>query len=159
MQKRAPNPHRGPTERWTFSSTAQLPPALCDWLHRLQHARLPGPSPTPGACSNSCPSSWWCHPTTVSLFLLFQSSSLMGTLTTEKPSVQFSSPALRTDSITYPQSLATINPSISPFYSDPPSWSVTSLPIFLRREGLNDILVTTSLVQGLLKAPTLTLGC
>ena len=29
----------------------------------LQHARLPCPSPTPGACSNACPSSWWCHPT------------------------------------------------------------------------------------------------
>ena len=24
-------------------------------LHGLQHARLPCPSPTPGACSNSCP--------------------------------------------------------------------------------------------------------
>ena len=31
--------------------------------HGLQHARFPCPSPTPGACSNSCPSSWWCHPT------------------------------------------------------------------------------------------------
>ena len=26
--------------------------------HELQHARLPCPSPTPGAYSNSCPSSW-----------------------------------------------------------------------------------------------------
>ena len=31
------------------------------WSHGLQHARLPCPSPAPGACS--CPSSWWCHPT------------------------------------------------------------------------------------------------
>ena len=31
--------------------------------HGLQHARLPCPSPTPRTCSNSCPSSWWCHPT------------------------------------------------------------------------------------------------
>ena len=31
--------------------------------HGLQHARLPCPSPTPRACSNSCPSSRWCHPT------------------------------------------------------------------------------------------------
>ena len=31
--------------------------------HGLQHARLPCPSPTPGACSNSCPLSHWCHPT------------------------------------------------------------------------------------------------
>ena len=29
--------------------------------HGLQHARLPCPSPTPRACSNSRPSSWWCH--------------------------------------------------------------------------------------------------
>ena len=29
--------------------------------HELQH-RLPCPSPTPGAYSNSCPLSWWCHP-------------------------------------------------------------------------------------------------
>ena len=31
--------------------------------HRLQHTRLPCPSPTPRAYSNSSPSSWWCHPT------------------------------------------------------------------------------------------------
>ena len=29
--------------------------------HGLQHARLPCPSPTPTACLNSCPSSWWCQ--------------------------------------------------------------------------------------------------
>ena len=27
----------------------------------LQHARLPCPSPIPGTCSNSCPSSRWCR--------------------------------------------------------------------------------------------------
>ena len=31
--------------------------------HGLQHARPPCPSPTPGACKNSCPSSRWCYPT------------------------------------------------------------------------------------------------
>ena len=30
------------------------------WPHGLQHARLPCPSPTPGAYSNSCPLRWWC---------------------------------------------------------------------------------------------------
>ena len=30
--------------------------------HGLQHARPPCPSPSPGACSNSCPVSQWCHP-------------------------------------------------------------------------------------------------
>ena len=33
------------------------------WLHEMQHARLPCPSPTPRTCSISCPSSRWCHPT------------------------------------------------------------------------------------------------
>ena len=32
------------------------------WPHGLQHARLPCPSPTPGAYS-TCPLSPWCHPT------------------------------------------------------------------------------------------------
>ena len=31
------------------------------WRYGLQHTRLPCPSPTTGACSNSCPLSWWCH--------------------------------------------------------------------------------------------------
>ena len=30
--------------------------------HGLQHARLPWPSPSPRACSHSCPLSRWCHP-------------------------------------------------------------------------------------------------
>ena len=34
---------------------------LCDPME-LQYARLPCPSPTSRACSNSCPSSQWCHP-------------------------------------------------------------------------------------------------
>ena len=33
------------------------------WPHGLQHARLPCLSSTPGACSDSCLLSWWCHPT------------------------------------------------------------------------------------------------
>ena len=39
----------------------------------LQHARLPCPSPNPGVCSNSCPSSWWCHPTISSSVIPFSS--------------------------------------------------------------------------------------
>ena len=31
--------------------------------HGLQHTRFPCPSPSPRPCSNSCPSSPWCHPT------------------------------------------------------------------------------------------------
>ena len=40
-------------------------------LHGLQHARLPCPLPSSGACSNSCPLSWWCHPTISSYCPLF----------------------------------------------------------------------------------------
>ena len=45
---------------WKFSSSVMsnsLRP------HGLQHTRLPCPSPTPGAYSNSCSSRRWCHPT------------------------------------------------------------------------------------------------
>ena len=41
----------------------------CVWLfvtHGLQHTRLPCPSLSPRICSNSCPLSQWCHPTTLS---------------------------------------------------------------------------------------------
>ena len=41
--------------------------------HGLQQTRLPCPSPTPGACSNSCPSSRWCHPTISSSVVPFSS--------------------------------------------------------------------------------------
>ena len=49
--------------------------AMSDSLqpHRLQHARLPCPSPTPRACSNSCPSSQWWHPTISSSVIPFSS--------------------------------------------------------------------------------------
>ena len=41
--------------------------------HGLHHTRLPCPSPTPVACSNSCPSSRWCHPTISSSVVPFAS--------------------------------------------------------------------------------------
>ena len=43
------------------------------WPHGLQHARPPCPSPTPGACSNSCPSSQLYHPTISSSVITFSS--------------------------------------------------------------------------------------
>ena len=43
------------------------------WHHGLQPARLPSPSPIPGAYSNSCPLSWWCHPTISSSVIHFSS--------------------------------------------------------------------------------------
>ena len=46
-----------------FSSVQFSHSVMSDSLHGLQHARPPCPSPTLGVYSDSCPSSWWCHPT------------------------------------------------------------------------------------------------
>ena len=43
------------------------------WPHGLQHARPRCPSPTPGAYSNSCPLSRWCHPAISSSVVPFSS--------------------------------------------------------------------------------------
>ena len=41
--------------------------------HGLQHTKLSCPWLSPGACSNSCPLSWWCHPTMLSSVIHFSS--------------------------------------------------------------------------------------
>ena len=43
------------------------------WPHGLQHARFPCPSTTPRVHPNSCPLSWWCHPTISSSLVPFSS--------------------------------------------------------------------------------------
>ena len=59
------------SELYQFSSVTQL--CLTLQPHGLQHASFPCPSPTPGACSNSCPLSQWCHLTISSSVFLFSS--------------------------------------------------------------------------------------
>ena len=44
------------------------------WPCGLQHTRLPCPSLSPGACSNSCPFTWWCHQSSHPLSPCLQSS-------------------------------------------------------------------------------------
>ena len=44
------------------------------WPHGWQHTRVPYPSPTPRAYSNSRPSSRWCHPTISTTVIPFSSS-------------------------------------------------------------------------------------
>ena len=56
---------------WFQFSCSVVSDSLCP--HGPQHARPPCPSPTPGPCSNSCPSSWWCHPTSSSSIVSFSS--------------------------------------------------------------------------------------
>ena len=56
-------------------NSVQFSSVMCNSLqpHGLQHTRLPCPSPIPRACSNSCPSSRWCHPTISSSVIPFSS--------------------------------------------------------------------------------------
>ena len=63
----------GELPRKPFISVISLVTQLCLTLHGLQHTRLPCLSPTPGACSNSCPLSRWCHPTISSSVIPFSS--------------------------------------------------------------------------------------
>ena len=69
-----------------FSSSIKLfltfQGVFSSWVQSLSHVwlfatpgtaacRLPCPSPTPRACSNSCPSSWWCYSTISSYVIPF----------------------------------------------------------------------------------------
>ena len=56
-----------------FSSVQWLSMSDSLWPHGLQYAWPPCPSPTPGACTNSCALSWWCHPTISSSVIPFSS--------------------------------------------------------------------------------------
>ena len=56
-----------------FSWVAQLCPTPWDPMDCVWHARTPCPSPISRAYSNSCPSSWWCHPTISSSVVPFSS--------------------------------------------------------------------------------------
>ena len=61
--------------RLPFSSVQFSRSVMSDslWLHGLQHARTPCSSPALRVCSNSCPWSWWCHPTISSSVIPFSS--------------------------------------------------------------------------------------
>ena len=61
---------------WRDNSSVQFSCSVLSnslWPHGLQHSRPPCPSPTPGVYSNSCPSSWWCHPAISSSVIPFSS--------------------------------------------------------------------------------------
>ena len=73
IQQSPPTPFFDDTD--FFSSVQFSHSVMSDSLqpHGLQHARLPCPSSTPRAYSNSCPSSQWCHPTISSSVVPFSS--------------------------------------------------------------------------------------
>ena len=58
---------------YTSGSVHLLSPVAQLWPHGLQHTRLPCPSQSPGACSNTCPSNWWCYPTILTSVTPFSS--------------------------------------------------------------------------------------
>ena len=64
------------TITWYFYQFSRS--VMCDCLrpNGLKYTRLPCPSPTPRTCSNSCPLSWWCHPTISSCGVPFSSRLL-----------------------------------------------------------------------------------
>ena len=55
----------------------------------LQHSRPPCPSPTPRACSDSCPLSRWCHPTISSSVIPISSYLQSFPVSTSFPMSQF----------------------------------------------------------------------
>ena len=53
-------------QKWCLTSTLLFSCSVVSdssQPHGLPHTRLLCPSPSPGACSDSCPLSRWCHPT------------------------------------------------------------------------------------------------
>ena len=56
-----------------FSSVQFSRVQLFATTHESHRARPPCPSPTPGVHSNSCASSWWCHPAISSSVVPFSS--------------------------------------------------------------------------------------
>ena len=62
-----------PNKKPFFDHQLFSPSVVFDSLqpHGLQHTRPPYPSPSPRACSNSCPLSGWCHPTILSSVVPF----------------------------------------------------------------------------------------
>ena len=135
-----------------FSSVAQS--YLTLQPNRLQHTRLPCPSPTSRAYSNSCSSSRWCHPTissSVIPFSCFQCFPALGSFPMSQP---FASGG---------QSIE-VSPSTSVLPMNIQSWfplGLTSL-ISLLSEGLSRAFSSTtvqsisSLELSLLFGPTLT---
>ena len=66
-------PHFQPLEWYHLSQFSRSFVSNSLQPHGLQHVRLPCPSTTPRAYSNSCPSSQWCHSTISSSVVPFSS--------------------------------------------------------------------------------------
>ena len=132
-----------------FSSVQFSHSVVSDSLrpHEMQHTRLPCPSPIPGAYSNSCPLSRWCHPAILSSIVPFSSSRQSFPASGSFPVSQFfasggqnvgiSASAISLRYVSFPRlgKFSTINgsnmfSSLSPFlFWDPHSVNVSTLDV------------------------------
>ena len=78
------------------------------WPYGL-HAMLPCPSPTPSACSDSCPSSWWCHSTISSSVNPFPSYLQSFPASGSFPMSQFFPPAGQSPGVSASASIFPVN--------------------------------------------------
>ena len=128
-----------PTTNSFFSSVQFSHSVVSDSTkpHGLQHARPPCPSPTPGAYSNSCPSSWWCHPTISSSVVPFCSCLQSFTASGSVPRSQFFSSHGQSIGVSAWASVLPVN--IQDWF--PLGW--TGL-IFLWSKGLSRVFLNTT---------------
>jgi len=123
--------------------------------HGLQNARPPCPSPTPRAHSNSCPLSWWCHPTISSSVDPFSSCLQFFPASGSFPMSQFFTSGGQSIGVSASASVIPMN--IQDWF--PLGW--TGL-IFLQSKGLSRVFSTpqfksiNSSVLSFLYGPTLT---
>ena len=100
--------------------------------HGLQHARIPCPSPTPRACSNSYPLSRWCHPTASSSVIHFSSCPQSFPASGSFPMSQFFTSG--SQSIGVSASISVLPMNIQDWFP----WGLTGL-ISLQSKGLSRV--------------------
>ena len=129
-----------------FQFSSVVPDSL--WPHGLQHTMPPCPSPAPRACSNSCPSSWWCHPTISSS--VFPFSSCLQSFPESFPMSQFFSSGGQSIGFSAIASVLPVN--IQDWF--PLGW--TGL-IFLQSKGLSRVSSNTTVQKHQFFGPQLSL--
>ena len=120
---------------YQFSSVTQS--SLTLQPHGLQHDRLPCPSPTPGAYSNSCLSSQWCHPTISSSDVPFASCPQSFPASGSFPMSQFFTSGVQ--SIGVPASASVLPINIQDWF--PLGWTRW---IFLQSKGCSRVFSNTT---------------
>ena len=139
-----PHPHFTDTFLFLLFSHWVVSDSL--WPLGLQHARLPYPSLLPGACSNSCPLSRWCHPTISSSVAPF--SSCLQSFPASSIRVSSSESALHRRWSRYWSFSVSI--SLSNEYSGLFPLGLTGL-VSLQSKGLSKVFSSTTVNQSSLK--------